>query len=104
MSSDIAVAGLTAWKGFFVALFGGVAIELLPLWKLRHQAAKDRPDWIKSPFYYVITTAMILAGGLLTVCYIVFGGINVNFWIAFQLGASVPATIATLGNKDASVD
>ena len=50
-----------------VGLAGGVLAELLHWWNLRED--KQLPDYAKSPKYWVITLAMILAGAFITWIY-----------------------------------
>ena len=48
------------YEGILYGLGGGILAELSGLYKLRQQAL---PDFLKSPFYWVTTIAMIGAGG-----------------------------------------
>lgn len=51
---------------FLYGIIGGAFAELLGLFKLRHQAPSEFPAWLKSPFYWIVTVCMVLAGGVLT--------------------------------------
>jgi hypothetical protein len=69
--------------------------ELLGLFRLRHQAPDSFPEWLKSPFYWIITLLMILAGGLLVVVYLK-SAFTLNAVLAVNVGASAPLIIGTL--------
>lgn len=81
--------------GFLYGVFGGFLAELLGLFKLRHQAIGSFPVWIKSPFYWIITILMILAGGILVVVYLK-SAFAFSALIAVNIGASAPLIIGTL--------
>ncbi len=81
--------------GFLYGILGGFLAELFGLFKLRQQAPKDLPVWLKSPFYWVVTVAMIAAGGLLVTVYLK-SGIDLKPIIAVNVGASAPLIIGTL--------
>ena len=81
--------------GFVFGLIGGLLAELLGLFKLRQQAPNDLPFWIKSPFYWIITALMVLAGGALVVIY-KKSNIDLQPIVAVNLGASAPLIIGSL--------
>ena len=82
-------------EGFLYGMFGGALAELLGLFRLRRQSGKDFPEWLTSPFYWVVTGAMVLAGGGLVVIY-VKSQLALNAWVALNIGASAPLMIGTL--------
>ncbi len=84
--------------GFLFGLFGGVLAELLGLFELRHQASKNLPAWLKSPFYWITTFLMVVAGGGLVVAYIE-SDIALKPILAINVGASAPLIIRTLVAK-----
>jgi hypothetical protein len=55
------------WLGFTYGVLGGLFAELLGLFKLRTLAA---PEFLRSPFYWIVTVLMIVAGGILVVIYL----------------------------------
>lgn len=84
-----------------IALYGvggGALPELLALYRLRHQKGTEKPDWLKSYFYWVITLIMILLGGVTALIYHKVG-INVNEMMAVHLGAATPLIISSLEKK-----
>ena len=83
------------WEGFLWGVFGGFLAELLGLFKLRHHALATFPQWLKSPFYWFITTLMILAGGGLVVVYLK-SAMSLNALLAVNIGASAPLILGTL--------
>jgi hypothetical protein len=90
-------------EGFLYGAVGGLFAELLGLFKLRREAPSNLPDWLKSPFYWCITLAMICAGGLVVVIYL-RSGIPLKPIIAVNVGASAPLIISTLSSHTPSVD
>ena len=84
------------WSALFLyGILGGFFAELAGLFKLRHQARKDLPTWLKSPFYWIITMLMILAGGFMVIIY-TKAGIILNPLVAVNIGASAPLILGTI--------
>lgn len=81
--------------GFVFGMIGGLLAELLGLFKLRQQAPTDLPSWIRSPFYWIVTVLMVLAGGVLVVIYRK-SNIDLQPIVAVNLGASAPLIIGSL--------
>jgi hypothetical protein len=79
-------------EGFLYGLLGGAFAELLGIFKLRREV--NLPPWMRSPFYWVITVLMILAGGGLVVVYLK-SDFSLNALIAVNIGASAPLIIGT---------
>jgi len=79
-------------EGFLYGIFGGFLAELLGLFRLRHQPPGSLPAWLKSPFYWIITLLMILAGGFLVVVYLK-SAFTLNAVLAVNIGASAPLII-----------
>ncbi len=71
---------------------GGFAAEMVGLWKLRHSSRSELPDFLKSPFYWMVTVVMIGVGGGLAVLY-VKSGASLNPFLAANVGASAPLII-----------
>ena len=82
-------------EGFSYGVFGGFMAELLGLFKLRHEKPGSFPAWLRSPFYWIITLLMILAGGVLVVVYLK-SAFTLNPVLAVNVGASAPLIIGTL--------
>jgi hypothetical protein len=82
-------------EGFIWGVVGGVLAELIGLFRLRTLSPQDFPDWLKTPFYRVITVVMILAGGILVVAYL-RSDVKINAIIAINLGASAPLLLGSL--------
>jgi hypothetical protein len=79
-------------------LVGGLLAELLGLHKLRHTAPEDLPVWIKTKYYWTVTAAMILAGGISVVIYL-RSDFKLNAIIAVNLGASAPLILGSLASQ-----
>ena len=83
------------WEGFLFGVFGGLLAELLGLFRLRHETKESFPEWLRSPFYWAITSFMILAGGALVVVYLK-SNFTLSALIAVNLGASAPLILGTM--------
>jgi hypothetical protein len=70
---------------------GGLLAELLHWWNLRE--SPQLPAYSKNPFYWGITAAMILAGGL--IAWIYFGA-RAEGIIAVHVGVSTPLILQKL--------
>lgn len=84
---------VSGWMQVFATgAFGGLLLEILRWWKLRESSRL--PKYCKSPFYWSVTLAMILGGGVLAVLY----GIDEsrNALMVMNVGASAPALVGAL--------
>jgi hypothetical protein len=81
--------------GFLYGIIGGLMTEVLGLFRLRQQSSKDFPEWIKSWFYWLATSLMIIMGGILVVVYLK-SGIEFKAIVAVNIGASAPLIIGSL--------
>ena len=81
-------------EGFLYGMFGGFLAELLGLFKLRRQTLASLPEWLKSPFYWLVTGMMIFAGGVLVAVYLK-SKIPLNPLLAVNVGASAPLIIGS---------
>ncbi len=79
---------------FLCGVFGGVLNELLKLYRIRE--SKRLPYFIKSPVYWIITGAMIIVGGILTILY---GHTNINAILAVNIGLSAPLILENLAKS-----
>ncbi len=80
--------------GFLYGVVGGFFAELFGLFQLRKQTPGSRPQFLRSGFYWLITVAMILAGGGLVVIYLK-SNIVLQPILAVNVGASAPLLIGT---------
>ena len=87
------------WSVFGLGVFGGVAVEVLRWWKLRE--SRNLPEYANSLFYWGVTLAMFLLGGLLASMY---GFEGRNPVTVVHLGASAPALINALASQTKSPD
>ena len=79
---------------FWVGCAGGALAELFHWWGLR--AAPQLPAYAKSPLYWVITIAMVFAGGL--VAWLYFGA-RAEAIIAAHVGISAPLILQKLATS-----
>jgi hypothetical protein len=80
-----------SWTIFLFGCGGGACIELLRWWKVRE--SENFPDYASRPAYWILTFAMIIAGGVLAVVY---GAGPTNAIQAMNIGAAAPAIIGTI--------
>ncbi|EOB1224824.1 hypothetical protein V5G98_16975 [Vibrio cholerae] len=83
---------------FMWGVIGGILPEALALYKLRRTKKGERPDWLRSGFYWAITIAMVCLGGLTALVYQKVG-ININELAALHLGAATPLVITSIEKK-----
>jgi hypothetical protein len=76
---------------FGVGCGGGLIAELLHWWNLRE--SPQLPAYAKSPFYWVITIAMILMGGFMA--WIYFGN-RAEAIVAVHIGVATPLILQKL--------
>lgn len=81
---------------FFYGTLGGLLAELLGLYRLRTVAPSAFPSYLRSGFYWLVTVAMILAGGGLVWIYSQ-SGLDMKPIIAINIGASAPLILGALG-------
>lgn len=79
---------------FLLACAGGVLAELLRWYKLREST--ELPQYLRSPFYWVLTALMVLAGGFLAVLY---GTDAKNAILVVQIGLSAPLLLRVLADQ-----
>ncbi|WP_142054256.1 hypothetical protein [Achromobacter sp. SLBN-14] len=83
---------MDVWDGFFLGMGGGALPEVYALYKLREDFHRNKPAWITSKFYWLITLGMIVLGGLAVVLYLK-SGTPLNLVLALHLGAATPAML-----------
>ena len=79
------------WLVLLVGCLGGLLAEVANWYQLR--TSPSLPDYIRSPFYWIITVVMILLGGFLAVLY---GTDNRNAILVANIGLSAPLIIKAL--------
>lgn len=76
---------------FLCGVFGGTIGELLKWYRLR--ISHRLPQYIHSPFYWLMTILIIISGGVLTVLY---STEKMNAMIAVNIGLTAPLLIQNL--------
>ena len=76
---------------FLFGCLGGALLELLRWWKMRE--SPNFPAYARKPVYWLLTVAMILAGGCIAAVY---GAGPVSAIQAMNIGAAAPAIIGAL--------
>lgn len=86
--------------------FGGSIPELIAIYKLRNFDKANRPDWLKSFFYWSITIVMISIGAGLVYFYKSVLNVQVNELLAIHIGASAPIILQGLaqGKPEVAAD
>lgn len=70
---------------------GGLLAQLANWYALRD--SPNLPEYMKKTFYWIVTIAIIAAGGVLAILY---GTTNVSALLAVNIGASAPLIIKAL--------
>lgn len=94
---------MTLVEAGLYGMFGGTLPEILALYNLRHLNKGEKPQWIKSGFYWFITVIMIILGGGTVILYQKIG-INVNEFMAVHLGIATPLLITAAIKEKPKVD
>jgi hypothetical protein len=89
------MTGVSELEALAYGIVGGVVPELVALYRLRREP--QMPTWFKSVIYWVITLAMVAAGGGLAVVY-VQSGASLNPILALNIGASAPLILGSLSS------
>lgn len=84
---------------FLFGCAGGALLELLRWWKLRE--SPEWPIYARKVAYWLVTFAMIVAGGLVAIAY---GTGQTTAILAMNLGASTPAIIGALAAQPPKAD
>ncbi|MFZ6047343.1 hypothetical protein ACFW0H_14650 [Pseudomonas sp. CR3202] len=85
---------MTLQEAAIYGVIGGALPEILALYNLRHAQESEKPSWLVSPFYWLVTSVMVLLGGATVVLY-QKAGVNVNEFMAVHLGIATPLLIST---------
>lgn len=88
---------------FIFGFLGGAFVELLKHHRFLQETPGPAPAIYRSKYYWFVTIAMMVAGGLLTVAY-QLAGAKLNPIIDINIGASAPLLIGTFGSKPPKVD
>jgi hypothetical protein len=83
---------------FIFGVFGGALAELLQWVRIKRELHRGLPDWSRSTTYWIITTLMALAGGVLVVAY-KGSGTTMNSILAINIGASAPLLLSKFVEK-----
>ena len=73
---------------------GGALAEILVLYKYRDQSS-SLPTHLKHPYYWVVTSAMIVVGGGGLVSLHLLSGATLSPLVAANIGASAPLLIGS---------
>jgi hypothetical protein len=88
--------GVSELGAFVCGIGGGIAPELVKMYKIRE--LPQMPQWFKSPIFWGLTLAMILAGGGLATLYAASGS-TLSPILAVNVGASAPLILSTLSSN-----
>jgi len=76
-------------------LIGGFLAELAGMVEVSRTSPGDRPYWVRSPFYWIVVMAKVLAGGIVVLAYD-RSGMSLNAIVAMNVGASAPLAWKTV--------
>ena len=75
---------------FSLGFLGAFLADFIGWYKLRRLKPEELPKYLSSFFYWIISFAMWIVGGILVILY---GTSNVNAILALNIGASAPLII-----------
>lgn len=81
--------------GFWLGVVGGLLAEIVSLFKLRYLPRDALPIWLSSLWYWTVTVAMIVSGGILVAVYL-GSGVTMTPLLAVNIGASAPLILQSL--------
>jgi hypothetical protein len=83
---------------FAFGIFGGVLGEAAGIMAFQRVTVKQRPEWLRSWFFWLFVVFRVLCGGILVLAYL-RSGVSLNAFLAIHIGASSPLIIRTLINE-----
>ena len=90
-------------EGALFGAVGGSLVELYGLYQLRRRSKSQRPAWLKSPFYWLVTILMIVVGAGVVALY-VHSGAQLNPLVALHLGAATPTLIGVFSKNAPEIE
>jgi len=81
------------WEGFIYGFIGGIFALFVELYPLRHRM-KTLPGWTRDPFYWGMSAAALVLGGVVVVIYM-RSGFVLNPFLAANVGASAPLILTS---------
>ena len=82
-----------------LGLAGGAAAELLKWYGIRESLHEGLPDYAKTVAYWLVTAAMVGAGGLLVFVHQASADIKLSPLLALNIGASAPLILGALAKQ-----
>lgn len=80
------------WTAAFYSSVGGIAVEVVALFKLRKKGKNAFPDYLASKFYWITTILMIAVSAVITSGYVVDGQ-HLGAILCMNTGATAPLII-----------
>ena len=87
---------MSGLEAFLWGMFGGFAVELAGLYKLRSLPISEMPGQLGSRVYWGITLTMIMSGGILAFAYTRSDITFTNALLAMNIGATAPLVFGRL--------
>jgi hypothetical protein len=87
---------MSALEGFLFGVFGGLIATLPDFLRVTKLPLKSRPQWLKSPLFWLGVVIRVLFGGIVVIAYI-RSGTPLNPILSINVGASLPFFIRTVG-------
>lgn len=88
---------------FLFGIVGGLFVELLKHYRFVQENPSPLPSTYRNSYYWIVTFAMIVAGGVLTMAYSLTGA-KLNPIIDINIGASAPLLIGTFATRPPKVN
>jgi hypothetical protein len=71
---------------------GGLLVEFPKIYQIRYSPRKEMPNWLSSPYFWLVVLTMAFIGGGLVYLQLASGS-TLTDWAAFNIGLSAPLVV-----------